>query len=201
MTTHSKVNISQAAEMAGVTRATFYRHIDKKGISMEKDEDGNPLVDISELARVYGHRLKPLDNNTATKDTHDTALNTTQTSGMEVGRLEDKIKHLEELRENDKLANEKHIKQLESQLEYIQNSLTKAQDNQTKLTLMLEHKENEGAGDWQNALKNLELRIANQEKENKEEQERAQKILRQNQALKKALEEEKNKSFWQKLFG
>ena len=53
-----KVNISKAAEMVGVTRATFYRHIEKKGITVGEDADGNPQVDVSELIRVYGDRVK-----------------------------------------------------------------------------------------------------------------------------------------------
>ena len=202
MAIQTQVNISQAAEMVGVTRATFYRHIEKKGISISKDDDGNPLVDVAELTRVYGHRVKPLDTEARKKDTPNTPLNTdTDVGGAETAALEDKVKFLEELRQSDKEANQRQIKQLENQLEYMQDSLTKAQDNQSKLTLMLEHKESEGAGDWQKAMKAVEARIANQEKDNKEEKERAQKILRQNQALKKALEAEKNKSLWQRLFG
>ena len=53
-----KVNISEAAKMAGITRATFYRHIEAKGITIEKDTDSNPKVDVSELVRVYGDKLK-----------------------------------------------------------------------------------------------------------------------------------------------
>jgi hypothetical protein len=204
MALQTQVNISQAAEMVGVTRATFYRHIERKGISVTKDDDGNPLVDVAELTRVYGHRVKPLDNETGKDNTPNTPLNTKVKDGSsstDTKALEEKIKFLEELRQSDKDSNQRQIKQLESQLEYMQDSLTKAQDNQSKLTLMLEHKESEGAGDWKKAMKAVEARVANQEKENKEEKERAQKILRQNQALKKALEAEKNKSLWQRLFG
>lgn len=40
--------------MAGVTRATFYRHIERKGIHITKDSENNPKVDVTELIRVYG---------------------------------------------------------------------------------------------------------------------------------------------------
>ena len=53
-----QVSISKAAEMVGITRATLYRHIEKKGISVDKDEEGNPKIDVSELIRIYGHRVK-----------------------------------------------------------------------------------------------------------------------------------------------
>lgn len=48
------VNISEAARLVGVSRQTFYRHIEKKGISTSKDEKSDPVVDTAELLRVYG---------------------------------------------------------------------------------------------------------------------------------------------------
>lgn len=63
-------------------------------------------------------------------------------------------------------------------------------------------------GTWEKSMKVLEQRIANQEKAAKEREEVEQKILDENRRLKKAyshqkkaLESEKNKSLWQKLFG
>ena len=45
--------------MVGIkSRSTFYRHIKRHSITIEKDEDGNPLVDVSELTRVYGDKVK-----------------------------------------------------------------------------------------------------------------------------------------------
>ena len=37
----------------------MHKHIDKKGITVERDEEGkNPKIDVSELMRVYGDTLK-----------------------------------------------------------------------------------------------------------------------------------------------
>jgi enterochelin esterase-like enzyme len=93
--------------------------------------------------------------------------------------------------------------QYESRIESLEKSLEKAQDGYNSMTKLLEDKSNkENKEDkWQSSIQALESRIANQETKAEEEKERAQKILRQNQALKKQLEEEKNKSFWAKLFG
>ena len=55
--------------------------------------------------------------------------------------------------------------------------------------------------EWEQTLKVLEQRIANQEKERKEEKELRRKILNQNKSLKNALKTEKNKTIWRKLFG
>ena len=55
----SKVSITQAAKLVGVTRSTMHKHIDKKGITVDRDEEGkNPKIDVSELIRVYGDTLK-----------------------------------------------------------------------------------------------------------------------------------------------
>ncbi|MEM6360854.1 MAG: hypothetical protein AAF731_12240 [Bacteroidota bacterium] len=48
------VTKTKAAELAGVSRRTFYNHIPEKRISITQDKDGNEKVDISELERVYG---------------------------------------------------------------------------------------------------------------------------------------------------
>lgn len=78
----AKLNISQAAKRVGVSRQTFYRHIEKKGISTTKDADGNPLIDLSELLRVYGElqghddkrNAPPRQRETLSNDNTDRAL-------------------------------------------------------------------------------------------------------------------------------
>ena len=50
----TQVSISKAAKLVGVSRSTFYRHIENKGISVSKNNDDKPVIDVSELVRVYG---------------------------------------------------------------------------------------------------------------------------------------------------
>ncbi|MGI2103429.1 hypothetical protein ACRN9O_21935 [Shewanella oncorhynchi] len=50
----AKLNLSQAAKVVGKNRVTLWRHINAGKLSAERDRDGNPLVDTSELLRVYG---------------------------------------------------------------------------------------------------------------------------------------------------
>lgn len=50
----AKLNLSQAAKAVGKSRVTLWRHINTGKLSAERDRDGNPLVDTSELLRVYG---------------------------------------------------------------------------------------------------------------------------------------------------
>ena len=71
-----KLNISQAARAAGVTRRTFYRHIESGKVTVEIGQDGNRLIDLSEMHRVYG-ALKSVDtplhsDNGETGIQHDT---------------------------------------------------------------------------------------------------------------------------------
>lgn len=50
----AKLNLSQAAKVVGKNRVTLWRHINAGKLSAERGHDGNPLVDTSELLRVYG---------------------------------------------------------------------------------------------------------------------------------------------------
>src|SRR5512132_3714927 len=49
-----KVSLSEAARMAGRSRVTIHRHIEKGLLAKEIDQTGNPVIDLSELERVYG---------------------------------------------------------------------------------------------------------------------------------------------------
>lgn len=78
----AKLNLTQAAKRVGVSRQTFYRHIDKKRISVSKDEEGRKVIDESELFRVYGDALQvdvksdatPLHDVTPKKSKSDSGL-------------------------------------------------------------------------------------------------------------------------------
>lgn len=50
----AKLNLSQAAKAVGKNRTTIWRHINSGKLSYERDRDGMPFVDTSELIRVYG---------------------------------------------------------------------------------------------------------------------------------------------------
>jgi transcriptional regulator of acetoin/glycerol metabolism len=53
-----KLSISAAARRAGVERTTLYRRIEKGEISKETGDDGKPVIDLSELARLYPQALE-----------------------------------------------------------------------------------------------------------------------------------------------
>lgn len=116
-----KVNISQAAKMAGVERSTFYRHVEEKGISLEDTHTKRPKVDVSELIRVYGDKLKSLEQieqEENGKEVSDkTPSNTNVQDQIELHTLREKVKHLETLSRAEKQGLEDQIELLKSLLE------------------------------------------------------------------------------------
>jgi hypothetical protein len=65
----AKVNLSQAAKLTGKNRTTIWRHIHSGKLSIERDRDGLPFVDTSELIRVYGE-LEPIATGDPEKKPH-----------------------------------------------------------------------------------------------------------------------------------
>ena len=49
------LNLSQASQAAGITRRTLYNHIKQGKVTVSRDGKNNPVVDVSELIRVYGN--------------------------------------------------------------------------------------------------------------------------------------------------
>jgi hypothetical protein len=64
----AKVNISEAARMAGKSRSHLYeKYINTGAITIESDRDGRKVIDTSELLRVFG----PLHFNDNKKDVRE----------------------------------------------------------------------------------------------------------------------------------
>lgn len=201
-----RYSVSQAAKIIGTSRQTIYRHIDSKPISVEKDENGNQYIEASELMRVYGSNI----NFSAVDETEVTppkpsALHvvTNSESHNDLRVTEERLNSAQKEIDLMQAQSEREREQYDARIEYLEKALDKAQEGYNNVTKLLEdHSATEKrAGDWEKSMKSLEARISNQEKAVKEEQQKAQKILQQNRMLKKALEEERNKSFWQRLFG
>ena len=73
----SKVSISKAAKLAGISRTAFYKSYINKGlISVSRDEAGKKCIDTSEILRVFG-KLKD-DNKSLQVDTPENTSETEQ---------------------------------------------------------------------------------------------------------------------------
>ena len=51
----SRLNVSQAAKAAGISRSSIYAHIKKGRLTATKGEDGRVYIDVAELQRVYSN--------------------------------------------------------------------------------------------------------------------------------------------------
>jgi hypothetical protein len=89
----AKLNLSQAAKAVGKNRTTIWRHIKSGKLSCEKDIDDMPLVDTSELLRVYGE----IKNN-ATPTGKDIQHQATQSYSTLISVIEDLRKEQSELK-------------------------------------------------------------------------------------------------------
>lgn len=224
-----QVSISKAHKMTGVARSTIYKDIEEGKLSVELDLRGKKLLNISELNRVYGsvdtsileekHKNEKVSSNVADVVKRSEDEKTPPTSQIAV--LQERIKiqetkaqAAEEMTNNERKERQREREQLQERIEALEENLKQTLNTQNNLTALLEDKRG-GTGEWEKSVKALEARIANQEKAEKERREREQKILNQNRRLKEALtkkqeelanrkkelDNEKNKTFFQKLFG
>ncbi|MEL7118241.1 MAG: hypothetical protein AAFO07_02335 [Bacteroidota bacterium] len=149
-----KVNKSEAARMVGITRATLYSHIEKKGITVEEDTDGNPVIDVSELIRVYGDKVKmeeegaelnnsntpqikqPIHDNTPVAK-HSVHHNTPNHTAAETEVLRERIRNLESTKEILERERSRERDQFNEQIESLRENLEKAQSHHNQLTVLL----------------------------------------------------------------
>jgi len=118
-----RLNLTEAAKAANVSRSTLYRHIKEGRISRTFNHDSEPEIDTSELMRVYG----PLEQRYNTKE-HTIVQTETSSKTQE---LEHEIEIL-----RLKLA---HKKELQYQAE---KEKSQWQEQAEKLTLMLTDQRN-----------------------------------------------------------
>ncbi len=193
-----KYSISEASRIVGVTRKTLYKHIEKKPISVDKDENDRPIIDASELVRVYGDRCR-FNNEEVSNKAGEGIQPSTEVSIPDAIGAAVTQKELEMLK--SQMSSERNT--FEEQIDYLRTKLDEANSETKKLTALITDQTTKDvrAGEWEKSFKALEARLANQETASKEIKEREEKILRQNKALKNALQEERSRGFFKKLFG
>lgn|GEM_PF-1690060 len=121
MTHQSKVSITKAAELLGIGRSTLYKHIDEKGISVEGKDTPRPKIDVSELIRVYGSRVKTPEQleeeKQKSKLSEKTLPDTSLEEKIELQTLREKVKYLELLHSTEKGRLEDQIEMLRDMLD------------------------------------------------------------------------------------
>lgn len=127
----TRLNLTQAAKAAGITRRTIYNHINQGKVTASRDEKNSPVIDVSELIRAYGNVNLPVKKiptvlhreNTQKNFTPD-ALETVRNELAELKQavtlmLEDKTAREEERRrgEDERRQLQEEVKRLGEQLE------------------------------------------------------------------------------------
>ena len=130
-----KVNKKLAAEMVGIGRTTFYRHIKEKPISV----DDRGKIDVSELIRVYGNENvrtpEQLEQEKKEPKEHDgTPTNI---------RLEEEIKRLKSELEKSDLERSRERAQFTEEIESLRENLNKALSQSDNLTKLLTDQRNQ----------------------------------------------------------
>jgi len=186
--TKTKYGIVEAAFAIEKHRNTITRHIKSGKLSCEIDENKTKWIDAAELHRVYGDAFNP-NRKEGSRDKSNTI--SVDGDAVQVQALLDR-----EIAERDRERN-----QYLAQIENLKDSLATAQEGHNRATLLLENQSVRG-GDWEQALKTMKEELANEREMDHQKLEGFKETAKRNEnRLRRALEEERNKTFWQKLFG
>jgi len=108
----ARLNLTQAARTANVSRSTLYRHIKEGRVSRTLDENNEPVIDTSELLRAYG-ALKQQDSAVEQPTVQPGTQIRQQDIEHEIALLKLKLEHSEELRQQAEKEKEKWQEQSE----------------------------------------------------------------------------------------
>ena len=187
-----KVNPTDAAQIAGVTRKTLYADMQKGTLSYEVTDKKKRLINVAELERVYGTLAKDVGGDT--KNTlFETAGNTQKTVDTASGGNNIDVEVLKIRLEQSENERSREREQLNEQIEHLRSMLSSEQEERRKITALLTNqtadKEEQGTQQKKTESQLDDLKMTVQE------------LRKQNRAIFKTLKEEKEKSLWQKLFG
>jgi hypothetical protein len=116
------VSVTKAAGLAGVSRSTFYRsYINTGRVSVGSDPQGNPVVDTSELLRVFG----VLHDTTESQDT-ESVRDASDPKTLVISELESELQRVRDIlriREEDLRKSEERELWLRDLLARSQNQL------------------------------------------------------------------------------
>ncbi len=204
-----KLSMEQAAYVVGKTKKTIYNHKDANKFTWEADKDGKAVIDASELMRVYGddspipEKLKEIEEGGSVNESVNTQNYTPKSGAKKPVVSDEDYIELIRLREEVKFKAQK-IDDLETDKEKWEKAANEAQKTAQGITLALEDLRDKATkkDKWETAIEKLEEKVANQDKETQKAVDEIKKAASQRIAkARKELEDEKNKGFFQKLFG
>ncbi len=115
-----QVSISEAARLAGISRSNLYKNYIKQGlISVVRDHQGQPQIDISELLRVFGEIQKntALSSKTQVEDRSEIQVRTPKIQ-------------LKTQENTTEIQVQIQVAALESELKLLREQLTKADERE-----------------------------------------------------------------------
>ena len=123
------LNLSQAAQAAGITRRTLYNHVKQGKVTVSRDGKNNPVVDVSELIRVYGNVHLPEKQIPSVSHRENTQKNFPheQLTAMQKELAEMKQAITLMLREKENQQHEDEKNQLREEIKKLSESLEQAQ--------------------------------------------------------------------------
>ena len=198
--TSTKYTIAAANRITGKSRTTISKHISSGALSVEVTSDGKKLIDASELLRVYGDACN-FDREEGRVVSSKSNSEKASIGGNELQLVKAQLESQIGERKNER---DLYIAQIEN----LQDSLAKAQDGHNRATLLLEHHSKKG-GDWEQALQAMEEKLANkmaheitnqQEQAQSEMQKLKDEAAKREERLKRALEAERKKPLWKKIW-
>lgn len=144
----TKYSISAANRITGKSRTTISKHLASGKLSCSEDEQGNKLIDASELMRVYGAACDFSREEGAGQSAATAVKGSEQGGQLPLSSLAAQLEKEIAERERERA----HYRQ---QIDHLQDALKLAQEGQNKAMLLLEHRTT-GGGEWQAAIKQLE---------------------------------------------
>ncbi len=180
---------TEAVKTYDVSKPTLYADMKEGKLSYDLDNRDRRRINVAELERIYEKRKK--DN--VGKEALESVKSQKSTTSSDLSVAEVTIKHLQEMRDTQK-------EHYESEIETLKDALKRAQEGQNKALLLLEDKRS-GGGNWEKSIKALETRISNSEKSHKELIEAKEKSEQELARYKRALRNERSKSWLDKLLG
>ena len=172
----STFNISEVHRLTGKARSTITNHTKSGKLSCILDDEGNKLIEASEIIRVYGDVFE-LEADGKIKPKTNWSVKEKRSDGID-------SKHFQTMLELEKQERERERKQLQETIEHLRTDLEKSQERESRATLLLENNSSE-SDLWLKQMAEIEKRIANQEAEAKR--------------YRRALAEERNLGFWRRL--
>ena len=191
--TKSKFNQSEAQRITGKSRTTINKHMKGGKLSFELDQEGNKVIQASELIRVYGEENCDFDS--AIGGTRKRTVSPKPQLAEGRGVMEGMI---------PMVLHDKITEQYEAHIKTIENALEKAQE-MPKLLEDKRKREND-VSPWKKTVAALEGQVANKDSLLEEEKKRRLRLFKKYRAMEKELKEfkeasrEKRGSKW-KLFG